>query len=173
MTEKSGNHPEKSHRHEGASHVSADIFLIFDQGEIPAEAVTWLKLYVNGVFRQSGAMATELSGDPYGAVRLMGGENVKIKFDELFIARHGIISERYLDKGVMFGGFSEIIFNPDGMIDGGGSASGSLTYKTKSVGIQIRSTGDIYRSALPVPQKHMIMICTEPGEYGILFSRGI
>ncbi len=74
MTEKSGNHLEKSHRHEGASHVSVDIFLLFDQGEIPAEALTWLKLYVKRYMRT----ARESESSAHGQLRLInaGGSNV-------------------------------------------------------------------------------------------------
>jgi len=89
MTEKSGNHPEKSHRHEGASHVSADIFLIFDQGEIPAEAVTWLKLYVKRHMRT----ARDSESSAHESLRLInaGGRNVLTADvqDEFWPSAHG------------------------------------------------------------------------------------
>ena len=46
MTEKSGNLSRKSLCHQDVSHISADIFLIFHDGKIPAEAGNWLRLYV-------------------------------------------------------------------------------------------------------------------------------
>ncbi len=46
MTGKSGSLSEKSLWHRDVSYISADIFLIFHDGKIPAEAGSWLRLYV-------------------------------------------------------------------------------------------------------------------------------
>ena len=46
MTEKAANPSKKGLWHQDGFHVSADIFLIFDDGIIPAEAGNWLRLYV-------------------------------------------------------------------------------------------------------------------------------
>ncbi|MCP4577620.1 MAG: hypothetical protein GY846_15195 [Deltaproteobacteria bacterium] len=46
MTEKPANHSEESNWVQDGFHVSADIFLIFDDGKIPVEAENWLRLYV-------------------------------------------------------------------------------------------------------------------------------
>ena len=46
MTEKAEHPLKKSHWDPDVFHVSADIFLIFDDGKIPAEAGNWLGLYV-------------------------------------------------------------------------------------------------------------------------------
>ena len=59
MTEKTGNPSEKSHWRRDVFHISADIFLLFHDGKIPAEAGNWLRLYVKRhirIARESGSL---------------------------------------------------------------------------------------------------------------------
>jgi len=46
MMEKAENHSKKCLEHPNAFNISADIFLLFNDGKIPSEARNWLKLYV-------------------------------------------------------------------------------------------------------------------------------
>jgi transcriptional regulator with AAA-type ATPase domain len=46
MTEKAERHSKQHLQNQGFFNISADIFLIFDDGKIPAEAEKWLRLYV-------------------------------------------------------------------------------------------------------------------------------
>ena len=54
MTEKRENHSGQKHWDQDMFRVSADIFLIFDDGKTPAKAENWLKLYIKRHMRIAG-----------------------------------------------------------------------------------------------------------------------